>query len=584
MRTTYALVHKNFSLIVTDMLTWIFLSFWFVALQAKEPTHLKPGALVGHLGRVALVEDVLWVKYPYENLRTIPGRLKGVTAEIGATLAQLEKEAYKNANTTSWDDPLNLLKLFSSRLAYVNDTVSLALESYIGLEGPARDKRYAPLGILGELSRDIFGTAMQADVDELRDRYNQLTVVANANNRAIQINCQKLIRLDRHVAELGTFVNRLKLSLDQVFEKLNSFYDFLVLGQALPALENAVNSLLHTNQQIITNVVDAAHGRVTPSLFPVKDLMHALELGKQEYGLTPLFDIRAAHHYYALLTSFLTSEDVVIHVPFQSTDVFEAFRIEPFPFTANGSTLILNKPPSIVLVSPGFTLYATGSMSDLTQCKSAYLSYYHCPASQFAFQTITGGICEVVLTQNQTEKALDLCPYTTIEPTPLTHKTFFSHHYFFFMTSFYVSIICPERTEYTEVTGHLAVYFACYVHSANLSTFPSKLHQGFVGNSTARIYPLTTLDNIHISSVKNLKNPVSAFNFSSTSDLEEAIQDVLPGYLQPYVHYPTLTISIVLCIVIIIPLCCYTRKALTLYKVLQQRKKASVRKQEETNV
>ncbi len=30
--------------------------------QAAEPAHLKPGALVGHLGRAALVEDVLWVK------------------------------------------------------------------------------------------------------------------------------------------------------------------------------------------------------------------------------------------------------------------------------------------------------------------------------------------------------------------------------------------------------------------------------------------------------------------------------------------------------------------------------------------
>ena len=40
----------------------------------------------------------------------------------------------------------------------------------------------------------------------------------------------------------------------------------------------------------MTNVMDAVHGRVTPALFPVKDFMHALEVGKWEYGLTPLFD------------------------------------------------------------------------------------------------------------------------------------------------------------------------------------------------------------------------------------------------------------------------------------------------------
>ena len=65
-----------------------------------------------------------------------------------------------------WDDPLGLLKLFASRFAFVNDTVALALESYLGLEGPAREKR-AWLEGLGELSRDVFGTAMQKDVDEL---------------------------------------------------------------------------------------------------------------------------------------------------------------------------------------------------------------------------------------------------------------------------------------------------------------------------------------------------------------------------------------------------------------------------------
>ncbi len=67
-----------------------------IAAQTTEPKHLKPGALVGHMGRVALVEDVLWVKYPYANLRVIPQRLKVVAAEINSALVQLEKESYKN--------------------------------------------------------------------------------------------------------------------------------------------------------------------------------------------------------------------------------------------------------------------------------------------------------------------------------------------------------------------------------------------------------------------------------------------------------------------------------------------------------
>ncbi len=65
------------------------------AAQATEPAHFKPGALVGQLGRVALMEDVLWVKYPYPKLRTIPQHLKVVAAEINSALVQLEKKLMK---------------------------------------------------------------------------------------------------------------------------------------------------------------------------------------------------------------------------------------------------------------------------------------------------------------------------------------------------------------------------------------------------------------------------------------------------------------------------------------------------------
>ncbi len=92
-------------------------------------------------------------------MRAIPRRLKEVSEEIDSALVQLETEANKNVNTTHRDDSLDLLKLFASCFAYVNETVNLALESYLGLEGPAREKR-AWLEGLREISRDVFGTAM----------------------------------------------------------------------------------------------------------------------------------------------------------------------------------------------------------------------------------------------------------------------------------------------------------------------------------------------------------------------------------------------------------------------------------------
>ena len=56
-------------------------------------------------------------------------------------------------------------------------------------------------------------------------------------------------------------------------------YDVIVVNQALPALENTVNSLLHVNNVIIQNM---PRGRVT-SLFPVKDFLRTLALRIKEY-------------------------------------------------------------------------------------------------------------------------------------------------------------------------------------------------------------------------------------------------------------------------------------------------------------
>ncbi len=78
---------------------------------------------------------------------------------------------------------------------------------------------------------------------------------------------------------------------------IKSLYDLSVIGQALPALENTVKSLLRTNALVIQNVVDAARGRVISSLFPVKYFIKTLEIGETEYQST-LFDLRSIHYCY----------------------------------------------------------------------------------------------------------------------------------------------------------------------------------------------------------------------------------------------------------------------------------------------
>lgn len=209
---------------------------------------------------------------------------------------------------------------------------SLALDTYLGPE-VSNCTKHGFIDAIGQLSRMLFGTHMNEDVEQLRERYNQLISMASAHNKAIHLNCRNIAKLEKHVSDLALYTNQLKSALSNALVKLSSIYGFMVLHQALPALENAVYSLLHTNQFVIQEVVDAAHGLVTSALFPVRDFFHVLDLGKREYKLTPLFDLQGIHHYYPLLESVLTSDAIIVHVPFQSLVFLKSIKLNPFLMT-----------------------------------------------------------------------------------------------------------------------------------------------------------------------------------------------------------------------------------------------------------
>lgn len=536
------------------------------ASVALKPALLKPGALTGHLGRVYLVEDALWVTYPHESLVEIPERLRDVACRLNAVLGTLESDF-----TDASGEPTEILSLLHARVRYVNDTITLALENYEGLSVTNRTKRGLINGI-GKLSQMLFGTAMNEDVDELRDRYNQLMTVAKANNKAINLNCRNIARLEKQISELASYTNLLGHSVNEMLRKLDSLYEFSVMEQALSALENVVSSLLHTNHRITRNIVDAAMGRVTTSLFPEKDFKRTLEIGRRVFDLSPLFDVHLIHHYYPLVESVLTTEAIVIHVPFKSTEIFELYRLEPFPFTVNDTVMILDAESSLVLVKDDFSVYATDKFSTLGGCRSEYQNLYFCPSSLFAFlPTKKGGSCEVVLTKEDASAALSLCPYKQLVPKIMFHKSFHGHHYFFFTESLYVSVKCPNGSAYQEVSGHFAVLNVCSLKSDNFHVFPEKYHEAFISNITSPIFQISTLNNLNITKMKFITNSVSKFSFTNISDFETGIHESLPKYLTPYVHFSTVFIPVLVFCILLIPMFCCLKRATSLYDVLKAR-------------
>lgn len=150
---------------------------------------------------------------------------------------------------------------------------------------------------------------------------------------------------------MANYANTLFNSINTVLLSLNSLHASEVLGKALAALGTGITCILTTNNHIIQNLVDASRGGVTSSLFPFHYLRKLLHAGKHNYKFTPLFNLKTLHHYYPLLKSKITLDAIIIYVLFKSEHLFDVYRMEPFPFLVNGSTITLVFPASVVLLS-----------------------------------------------------------------------------------------------------------------------------------------------------------------------------------------------------------------------------------------
>ncbi|XP_045118307.1 uncharacterized protein LOC123508592 [Portunus trituberculatus] len=331
------------------------------------------------------------------------------------------------------------------------------------------------------------------------------------------------------------------------------------------------------NSVLIQNLVNASRGIVTAALFPVADLIKTLDIGQTIFKLQPLFNRDIVEHHYPILETVLTLEAVVIYVPFKSMDTFHAYEIIPFPFSINTSVLILDLPPTLVLIAKDFSVYTTTSRDSLSSCMSSYLHRYHCDATLFIFRPIVGNMCEVILTRVHAEDALLTCPYRHIVPQAIFQHPFHGYHYFF-PTPIPLAVVCPNGTMYERVVGHHAVHNFCHVTSTNLTTYPKRLYEAFTVNISApHLFPLSILQNLSFYRLSYVTNTLHEIRFSNQSEFAQALEESLPEYLDPVVFYPSLLVPILLTICILLPLFICVYKALRLYSNLHAAKVAQRR-------
>ncbi len=189
-----------------------------------------------------------------------------------------------------------------------------------------------------------------------------------------------------------------------------------------------------------------------------------------------------------------------------------------------------------------------------------HLNVYFFPDSLFLFLPVTGNTREVQLKRSDASLALSTYPYRYVVPKPIFQTRFSGFHYFYFTTSHFISVV-PRGYKIAQClwsSGSSYCLFSTFLKSYHLSRTPPMTN----------VFHMDSLLTFNVSDVKYVTNSLSEFHLSNFSDLESAVQDSLPAYLSPIVHYQSLLALVVLIILIVIPLCCCVRRALTLYNHL----------------
>ena len=105
--------------------------------------------------------------------------------------------------------------------------------------------------------------------------------MAISNRKAVVLNCRNITRLNEGMIKLVNYTNILGASFNKAFLNIDVSYAIDEVLMVLNALENSINTIMHANELVLRNVVDTSRGRVSSSLFPVKDLLHTLTLAEE---------------------------------------------------------------------------------------------------------------------------------------------------------------------------------------------------------------------------------------------------------------------------------------------------------------
>ena len=418
-----------------------FLIFTTVVAVAWDP--VRPGALVKPVGDMIIINQSVRVLLKFGNLNVVKENVKQI--QQGVTLIK-DRMTYRNISNVRLDRKIEAIQM----------KVTKVENNFLR----SKDKRAAAalaIGITSLVGLGVTSIGLFADV---RSRVNNM-----------EKHVARIDDLEDETEDIQLTIGELITNLETISTELSNVKEHIDLIQILDQLYIKINELDTEMEQLIQDLVMANAGHVTSTLFSISQLINVTQQARDEWNFLPFFDDSNIALYYPILNSFLNSTGVIIDIPFSSELKYHIYNLIPFPMKYNNSIVTVDtnitSPINYILSINGLKESVIVN-DDLFKCKRTNINLYLCPATYFTFNEALSQSCEASLVKNVSISSN--CHFKEVDSDP-RHETVVNSHYFFFVDSTTVSVVCPNlEPKIAAITGLYRVPDQCEFFSSYLST------------------------------------------------------------------------------------------------------------------
>ena len=185
------------------------------SVLAMDLGHLKPRCLMGEKGKVFLLENHVVVEIPFQDIITVPDQLLLLSDQLTDTLQIFKGGIYTQTNAAEGKEH-ELANLIADKISLFNFTIRSTWEKYHAEEVKAKRGKRGLFDGIGYLTRSLFGTAMDKDVQTLTSKYNKMLEWAHEADKVITLNNNNLEQLKQNLHQLHQYTALLTNSINKL--------------------------------------------------------------------------------------------------------------------------------------------------------------------------------------------------------------------------------------------------------------------------------------------------------------------------------------------------------------------------------